>query len=242
MPYQDVLRSLEHLILSTPPGGTEASRRVMGWEEWQSRINSTNREVQDRVQETAVHVMPQFNQDPDVIAGGVGVKAFSVFRYSGVRATPYLSSNAHAVTWEVLLDVLVKGNTDPGTGVEWPTGRLVGELDVGVYSPARGSLIDYFVQRFMRNPILTPVREKSSARTDSDEALAVRSAPGYNPYERDDDATYTISSVQCADTTDLNYWTLLWTAGLPNSFLGWWPSTLTFTVTERVIPVVESYG
>ena len=42
-----------------------------------------------------------------------------------------------------------------------------------------------------------------------------------------------ISATAIRDTTDMNYWTLLWAHGLPEAFLGWWPITLTITVVEK---------
>ena len=42
-----------------------------------------------------------------------------------------------------------------------------------------------------------------------------------------------ISATAIRDTTDMNYWTLLWAHGLPEAFLGWWPITLTVTVVEK---------
>ena len=174
--------------------------------------------------------------NPDELRGQ-GMLAFTIFRYSGVRVTPYQSSNVHDVTWTVMLDILVKGDINRD---KWTQNRVGGEfyneLDVGVYSPGRGSIVDYLTTRFMSNPILTPVSRRPTLVAYDD------LKGGESPvFQRDSVGTY-IRAVMCEDTTDLNYWTLLWTAGLPNSFLGWWPTTLTFTVTERVSAVVESYG
>ena len=235
MPYRDVVNALEHLILSRPtrPDLPVDDMPLLMAEHWESLMQSTDAETKLYVGRKAVHVLTGL-EDPDKIATGLGVQAFTVFRYSGVRATPYQSSNVHDVTWTVMLDILVKG-TVTESWTEQQSSRLVAELDVGVYSPRRGELVDYLVNRCMRNPILTPVVRRPNPN------YVELGMAGETPFERGSVDTY-IRAVQVEDTTDLNYWTLLWTAGLPNSFLGWWPSTLTFTVNERVSPQVESYG
>ena len=257
MAYRDVANALEHLILSKPGDRMGGDLPLVTIEEWEKQMSSNDSQVKLIAGRKAVHVLTGVDDPDDVRTKGM--QAFTVFRYSGVRATPYQSSNVHDVTWTVMLDILVKGTIEPDNwikhkhshsvqhhgGVEPVAGEhdhvhshldLSKELDVGVYSPGRGLLVDYLVNRFMRNPILTPVIRRVDAKPYT--ALVDGESP---IYERGTVDTY-IRAVQVEDTTDLNYWTLLWTAGLPNSFLGWWPTTLTFTVTERVSPGVESYG
>ena len=232
MSYRDVVNALEHLILSRPETPTLPleDMPLLMYEHWLNAVKDPS------VGRKAVHVLTGI-EDPDVIAQGGGASAFTAFRYSGVAATPYQSSNVHEITWSVLLDILVKGTITDKDWVEYPTSRLVSELDVGVYSPRRGVLVDYLINRFIRNPILKPMK-----RRQGDLNYAELGKQGLTPFEPDGNSNTYIRSVQVEDSTDLNYWTLLWTAGLPNSFLGWWPSTLTFTVSERVSPGVESYG
>ena len=43
-----------------------------------------------------------------------------------------------------------------------------------------------------------------------------------------------ITSVEMHDSTDLNYWTLLWAHGVPEDYQGYYPTTLQITVCEDV--------
>ena len=237
MAYRDVVNSLEHLILSKPDDWPLDDIPIWSLAHYRSRVRSTDGSARLSAVRKAVHVLTGVDNPSAVLSEGV--EAFSLFRYSGVLATPYQSSNVHDVTWNVMLDILVKGTADSNA---WQRGEdeYREGFDSGVYSPGRGVLIDYLIGRFMRNPILTPVQRRNVNAKEND--YVGWGLAGETPFERDDSAATYIRGVQVEDTTDLNYWTLLWTAGLANSFVGWWPTTLTFTVTERVSPGVESYG
>ena len=250
MAYIDILYSLEHLLLSTPPltaSGEDSRatfreavapdtaaaryerRRFLTHPEWLMRAQQGTANIGSKV----VHALGYHNNAVEALTSGAD--AVSTFRYSGVRTLPYQNANTYVTEWTILLDILSRTNQSSDSA---------NPVSTGVYSPYRGEVVDYVVQRCQANPILYPVDLITPTAPETRTQLMVRRGMlGLTPYESSqwtDSISITNTSIE--DTTDIGYWALMWQYGLPRSFEGWWPTTLTITINERKVVPVESYG
>lgn len=146
-------------------------------------------------------------------------------RYGKVRPEPQFVNNQHVIYWEVELDILVSGSVDPyDPDYRWnPTkDRDTAVGPTGIYSPKRGLIVDRVIKQLLKYPTLRHQSTQDPTST------------SYAP----------MSDVILAnlwDSTDLNYWTLLWSYGLPQSYLGWWPTTLVIEVRQNYYPGVRYF-
>ena len=86
------------------------------------------------------------------------------------------------------------------------SGTATKDAFASLYNPWRGRIIEKVLQLLADYPTLSRIPNLDSG----------------------------VTVVGISDITDLNLWTLLWSYGAPESFNGWWPSTMGLKVTQRL--------
>ena len=136
------------------------------------------------------------------------------------------TSNRQNITWKLSLDILTRGNS-VGDVSRAPTTldrrtQVPGEYPTGIYHPERGPVVEYIYRRLSRYPTLNFLNGPSAPTEPMEQAPYLYS-----------DSEGQISLASFADGTDLNYWTLVWSYGLPTTFAGWWPTTIDLVVEHK---------
>ena len=191
-----------------------------------------------------------------------GSRAICQFRYWDMRIYSEASSNRYEVRWDICLDILVRGDHDGSLLTSTSTNDSMRDHP-GIYNPDRGKFVDQVINRFGSWPVLdlvVPHRERPMNEQKA-ESLWLGGPvhdPPSNPADPDysefltaewptgweiarPDSLYTVPAEDCpvvtgfemTDGTDLNYWTLLWAHGTPESYQGYFPTTIKFTITEK---------
>ena len=182
-----------------------------------------------------------------------GHSVLAQFRYWDMRVQAEFSANYYSIAWDVCLDILVRGDR---TAV-YEQGR---SDHSGIYNPDRGRFVDQVIHRFAAYPVLhcvmrDPKRPFDDDDTDTqrywlggevdagDNMLTADWPSGWVEGQDPADSPFpAITGFSMNDGTDLNYWTLLWAHGAPDSYQGYFPTTIKFTIVEKRPVGVASTG
>ena len=247
--YRNIVHAIDHLLLAKPSDLVAASD-VDKLDElpvvtpWDYEFNRTSGDTATKAKNlgNVIHVPSDYAQLEHVIAQNPW--AFSSTRYVNFQCALEQFPQRYVNTWDVALDVLVQGEARFSEGLVYSDDSVELTKHVGIYGTGRGEIISKIKQRFLSFPQMVKAVHKSRADRYVNVGGKDREKSG-SPYEIGDESTFPtqITQFRMGDDTDVNYWTLLWAHGLPEAFLGWWPTTILFRVTEhRQLPGFGSTG
>ena len=267
--FEHILNSLEHILLvhdnlpeNVPPINVVSAARWLALSHERRTdfgfAGTTDPAERDRkfqeISNSMCLIQQGFGHIRDYFRTGGPV--LGQFRYWDMRIHSTASSNHYSVNWDICLDILVRGDhVDEGDLSDHS----------GIYNSDRGRYVDQVVNRFANYPVLDHVkRHDNYPDQDDDEGdnnrrywlggglddngvLRSEWPTGWQVLRPSNDLEIAdgyprVTGFSMSDGTDLNYWTLLWAHGAPESYGGYFPTTIKFTITEQHQVGVGSTG